>query len=266
MGVGSLTERASKLVDVWLKSHVESLSSYVRDAPHLLQILDDVTVPSEAFLVSFDIECLYNSIPHGRGVKMVKIFPWSDGIRLGPIVCLPVSGGGWGCRESSLFTGKALIAWISNIVLWYRYIENVFAVWGGSREDLELFLKGLDKNAFNLKFTYTYSQSTVSFLDISIPDISCCLVYILSERIQTVCWTSLKLNTLDLGWTQIRSKPESYLHPQSSYLLELGWQEGICFSMLCLHVMIISTSPFKKVKKENREIRAWTKSMLHTIY
>lgn len=73
-GVGSITSKARKLVDKHLQPHVTSLPSYVRDTMHLLQILDDIVVPIGSFLVGIDVETLYNSIPHTKGVATVRRF------------------------------------------------------------------------------------------------------------------------------------------------------------------------------------------------
>lgn len=47
-GVGSLTERESRIMD----AHVTFLSSYTTDTPHLLSVLDSLYVPLMAWLVA----------------------------------------------------------------------------------------------------------------------------------------------------------------------------------------------------------------------
>lgn len=73
-GCGSLTENVSKLIDKYLYPHVKSLSSYVKDTIELFKITDGLQIPQGSWLVAIDIEALYNSIPHTRGVQVVQEF------------------------------------------------------------------------------------------------------------------------------------------------------------------------------------------------
>lgn len=70
----NITPNVSKLVDIYLEPHVTSLPSYVRDSLHLLRIIEDINVPVESYLVSIDVQSLYNSILHDKGVETVKQF------------------------------------------------------------------------------------------------------------------------------------------------------------------------------------------------
>lgn len=73
-GVGSITERASKLVDEYLRPHVVTLPSYIKDTTDLLKNLDSLIVPTDCLLVAIDIEALYSSIPHNLGVETISKF------------------------------------------------------------------------------------------------------------------------------------------------------------------------------------------------
>lgn len=73
-GIGSLTEQASRYVDSVLTPHVRSLPSFIQDTSDLLKHIDDIITPPEALLVAIDIEALYSSIPHDKGVASVAKF------------------------------------------------------------------------------------------------------------------------------------------------------------------------------------------------
>lgn len=60
LGVESLTHKASKLINDYLRPSVESLPSYLKDTIHLLTILDNVHVTEETQLASIDVEVLYS--------------------------------------------------------------------------------------------------------------------------------------------------------------------------------------------------------------
>lgn len=66
-GIGCLTESASQLVDDYLRPYVNALSSHIQDTGDLICTLDGIDVPEGAWLVTLDVEALYNSIPHDRG-------------------------------------------------------------------------------------------------------------------------------------------------------------------------------------------------------
>lgn len=64
LGVGSLTENASRLIDATLMPHVTSLSSYTKDTLNLPKKIEGIVVPPTALLMTLDVESLYSSIPH----------------------------------------------------------------------------------------------------------------------------------------------------------------------------------------------------------
>lgn len=73
-GCGSLTGKASQLVDEYLYPHVKGLFSYVKDTIKLLKITDGLVLPPGCWLVAIDNEALHNSIPHARGVEVIREF------------------------------------------------------------------------------------------------------------------------------------------------------------------------------------------------
>ena len=58
--------------------------------------------------------------------------------------------------------------------LWLRFIDNIFLVWNGDEASLKSFLKYCNEYSksrdmsSNIKFSYSYSPSTVSFLDLRV--------------------------------------------------------------------------------------------------
>ena len=74
-GIGSLTEKISSFVDYFLKPHVLSLPSYVRDSSDFIQVLQTIeTVADESLLVTLDVESLYTNIPHQGGLEAIEYF------------------------------------------------------------------------------------------------------------------------------------------------------------------------------------------------
>lgn len=69
---GNLSENLSKLVDGYLRPHVLGIPSYIKDTIHLLQHIDGLQVPPDLLLVAINVEALYSSIPHDRGLICIK--------------------------------------------------------------------------------------------------------------------------------------------------------------------------------------------------
>lgn len=61
-GCQSISENLSKLIDPHLKPHVANLPSYMKYTIHLLQILEDLSLPPGAWLVAIDVEALYSEL------------------------------------------------------------------------------------------------------------------------------------------------------------------------------------------------------------
>lgn len=74
LGSSNLTEGASKFIDSILRPNVESLFSYVKDTLSFLRFIYGLTATAGSFLVIIDVECLYNSIPHDFGLKVISTF------------------------------------------------------------------------------------------------------------------------------------------------------------------------------------------------
>ena len=55
-----------------------------------------------------------------------------------------------------------------HVLLWLRYIDDLFIIWQGSMEQAHRFVQQLGRNTQNLGFTHTISASELTFLDISI--------------------------------------------------------------------------------------------------
>lgn len=48
------------------------------------------------------------------------------------------------------------------------FIDNVFIVWADAKDSLDKFIKLLNKNQYNLKFTYSCDRQKNTFLDLTI--------------------------------------------------------------------------------------------------
>lgn len=73
--IGSLTSNASLLIEEYLRPHVVSLPSYIKDTIELLKIMYSLQLLANEILVTIDVEAFYSSgIPHGKGVQITGNF------------------------------------------------------------------------------------------------------------------------------------------------------------------------------------------------
>ncbi|XP_077330261.1 uncharacterized protein LOC143964418 [Lithobates pipiens] len=202
-GNGCLTEPASALIGDFLRPFVEGLTSYLQDTRDLLKVLDGMCISENSWLVTLDVEALYNSIPHDLGIGVVEgflseageaktnynqfilkllsftlnnnifIFGRShylqvQGVAMGK-KCAPSYAnlylGGW---ERHIFHCEDLFKFFCLIPVWRRYIDDIFFIWTGIEAELFTFMELLKINTYNLKFTMEKSRSSLTFLDIQI--------------------------------------------------------------------------------------------------
>lgn len=70
--------------------------------------------------------------------------------------------------ELAISGDESLTPFMEHVLMWMRYIDNVFLVWDGSPELLQDFMTELNHNEFNLNFTMTHDSSNITFLDVTI--------------------------------------------------------------------------------------------------
>lgn len=191
-GNGCLTETISQLID-YLRPHVEGLTSYLQDTSDLLWALEGIHIPKGAWLVALDVEALYISIPHDKGVAVVEslisegdpiistynklildllefvltnkvfLFGRSHYLQVRGVAmrtrCAPsytnLYLGGW---ERDLFCSEEMQSSLCKIYLWHQYIKNIFFIWTGTKDELLLLFEKLKVNQYNLKFTLECQQ------------------------------------------------------------------------------------------------------------
>ncbi|CAJ0924288.1 unnamed protein product, partial [Ranitomeya imitator] len=57
---------------------------------------------------------------------------------------------------------------ISNVLYWMRYIDDIFCLWGGTLESLDTFFTFLNEAWPGIRFTITHDTISVSFLDTTV--------------------------------------------------------------------------------------------------
>ncbi|CAJ0929289.1 unnamed protein product, partial [Ranitomeya imitator] len=205
--VGSMCERAGEYLDFFLQPIASSLPSFIRDSSHFIDICGQIELPGDFLLVTCDVESLYSNIGHKEGTEAVAYFlnkksssdRGHDSFLLDLLTFvlhhnfflfdrtyyLQRSGVAMGAKCAPAYANTFLGWWEEKFVYplpsfaahvhaWLRFIDDIFILWKGTREECEEFFNNLNSNPFNIFLTYSLSASETTFLDLKIfPHESC---------------------------------------------------------------------------------------------
>lgn len=201
-GNGSLTEPLSQFVDFFIKKLVPSLPSFLGDTTDLLNVINGFNVEATTILVTMDVQSLYTNIPHEGGLQALShylntrpegVVPPSDFLITLTEMALTMNyfqytgsfylqtqgtamGAAFAPNYANLFMGhweekyiyNPSNPFLSKIILWRRYIDDILLIWNGTAEELERFVIYANSVDSHLSFTEEHSVVSVNFLDLTI--------------------------------------------------------------------------------------------------
>ncbi len=68
----------------------------------------------------------------------------------------------------AIFENLYVYTYSKPALLWYRFIDDIFGYYDGTLDELQLFVKHLNSQVESLKFTLEYSETSISFLDVTV--------------------------------------------------------------------------------------------------
>ncbi|XP_063390073.1 uncharacterized protein LOC134675675 [Cydia fagiglandana] len=191
--ISSPTYDLAKHVASVLQPLVGSMSSFVKDSRHFIDILKGITLEPDEVMVSFDVESLFTNVPVKECLEVVRRKLSDEGISESVMVLLR------NCLEGSyfLYCGKHYLQidgvamgspvapvlaniWMEHIEasinlqpwavkLWKRYVDDVFCIMKGGKQEVEQLLRYLNSIHPKTKFTYELeSQRSLPFLDVKV--------------------------------------------------------------------------------------------------
>ena len=199
-GINCPTENLSQFVDVWLQPLMRELPSYVRDSTHFINVLETMTFPKDCLLISIDVTSLYTNIPHGEGIncsvsalqksydldpdqpppqvigEMINVVLSNNVIEFEGRHYLQLMGCAMGTRcapsYASIIMGHVeetlqTMAGEGLVLFWRRYIDDIFLVYGGEREQFDSYRADINKIHPTIKFTAECNSDQATFLDIT---------------------------------------------------------------------------------------------------
>ncbi|XP_078584852.1 uncharacterized protein LOC144867010 [Branchiostoma floridae x Branchiostoma japonicum] len=191
------TERISAFADFHLRPLVTRLPSYIRDTTDFLRRLNKLgKVPPNATLVTLDVSSLYTNIPTDEGIQACR-----EALQKSPAdvpteaICqlldnilnlnnfdfneehyIQIQGTAMGTRVApsyaNIFMGnfeeRHVYKRTPRPWIWWRYIDDIFAVWTRSEEELKAFIQDLNEAHRTIKFTVETSKTSINFLDVTV--------------------------------------------------------------------------------------------------
>ena len=200
---GSVRERVGKYLDYFLLPLVKSSEWYLKDTGELLRLLDDLVLPQNVLLVTYDLTSMYTNMEHSEVLRSVgkayNEWPYPFDIPKLPTedfmalleICLynnefefnqnyykQVIGVAMGSRESPECSDLRKFDLLKDIYAKYNYVNKIllhkvyrddgFIIFKGSIQEITEFFEIANKEHKLLKFTFDISENEVPFLDLLI--------------------------------------------------------------------------------------------------
>ena len=203
-GIDSLTAPLSSFVDFFIRPINEQLPSFVKDTGHMISIVESLEpVTGDTILVTLDVEALYTNVPHEGGIQALEhflaqrspesrpsntcivtlaeivlthnyflfqddFFLQKSGVAMGSPMAPNYAGLYVGYLEKTKIFNPTCNPFLSKILLWKRFIDDVFLLFKGTREELHNFFLFVNACSDHLKFTMSFDFHSLNFLDLLI--------------------------------------------------------------------------------------------------
>ena len=193
--IDSPTSKISEYVDFHLQPHTDTILSHIKDTKDFLNELDKVpTVKSQnSYLVTLDVRSLYTNIPNDEGIEVIRNLLQRKQSKLTTVITaflwliltlnnfifnstnfLQLSGVAMGTKCAVIYANLFMSHFeeihiydlIRNHCPFYkRFIDDIFLLWNGTLDELELFISTLNNAHPTIKFDAKYSKTSIEFLD-----------------------------------------------------------------------------------------------------
>lgn len=206
--VNSGTYNLSKFITTHLEPLATDHPSYIKNSLDLKNKLSLIQIPTDALLVTMDVESLYTNINNTLGLNCIKhkldqnphpinnfiiqlldILLNHNDFTFNGQTYLQLDGTPMGARYSVAYA-NIFMAHLENEAInkctlkptaYYRYIDDIFCIWTHGPDTLKIFIDTLNSICHNIKITPLIDNSEVVFLDLVIfknklNNISCTLL------------------------------------------------------------------------------------------
>ena len=198
--VNYATENLSQFVDIWLQPLMKGLPSFIQDTNHFIKMIEETHLNQDCLLASIDVTSLYTNIRHEDGIEATvealhatyakdedqpppevigdmlrfilthnvfefeeKYFLQLQGCTMGS-KCSP----SYACIYMGLVEKTLQFLGGEKIALWKRYIDDIFVIYNGSKDEFACFMSQINTLYDTIKFTYECDFQQLNFLDTTV--------------------------------------------------------------------------------------------------
>ena len=218
------TERLSEYVDEHLKPYIPKIDSYIKDTNDFINICKSTKLPPNARLVTFDVNGLYTNIPHEEGLialetfmkqykdagtakmlrRLMKLILENNILEFNGQLYLQIHGTSMGSRVapsySNIFMHIFETTHLPNApikpYLWKRYIDDIFAIFTCTDDELKSFHTWLNSLHSTIQFSCEENSNGIPFLD---------------------CFVSIDQNRIKIRPYTKKTDTKQYINPTSCH-------------------------------------------------
>ena len=195
---GSATEGMSEIVDLYLQPYMPTIPSSIKDTDDFIRRISNIIdLPSDVLLVTLDVVSQCSSIPHEFCLSALKSFLLDRNLPTIVVNAIhnmtemvhkknvfefisecfhKISGTAIGTKMApayanivmSIFERKLLTGSCNKPLVWFRYIDDIFAIWTYGEDKLKDFMLNINYIHSSFQFTCNYSKECVQFFDVSV--------------------------------------------------------------------------------------------------
>lgn len=185
-------------MDSTLKPLLKHIPSFIKDTRDFLNIFKQHThLHEDEIMVTIDVSALYTSIPYDEGIEAVKkaltahpstimdsetasillaIILKNNTFKFNNNIYLQIQGTAMGTKVAPTYANIFMDDLERNIlehseirpVIWRCFIDDIFAIYRCTEDELIEHLTYLNQQHHSIKFTYEFSRDTINFLDTTV--------------------------------------------------------------------------------------------------
>lgn len=194
---GSETYHTAEFLEFHLTPISMKHNSFVKDTFHFINIIKKLKIPETFFFFSMDVDNLYTNIPIEGGIDCVKNAlkkypdqnrPDAELLELLTInltrndfifnekFYLQIKGTAMGKRFAPAYANLYMANWeeealtkcLQKPLCYLRYLDDIFGIWTGSREEFDVFFAILNSHDSSIKLKLEINDDSIQFLDTTI--------------------------------------------------------------------------------------------------
>ena len=195
--IDSETYRVSEMIDHYINPLASKHKSYIKNTYDFINKLKDLTLPDNILLVTGDITSLYTNMNINRSIncvkkafqdnpdihrpdeyiiKLLEISMKNNDFEFYGKTYLQIMGTAMGKRFAPAlanlylidFDEQAMNGFRVKPLLFFRYLDDIFALWQGDIESLKEYEKFLNSLIPDIKIKLEFSPKEINFLDTTI--------------------------------------------------------------------------------------------------